>query len=490
MENFSWENLEKYLKNKSLTKEEKNKIIQEFGELYNKQIEQELNNYLLKQYSAAALQIGSSLIPLGMSKIGPSIGKGILKKQFGRKIAENIESGVISGASSGFLLGLGDGLTNNKNSISSSILGAIEGAITGGSAGILGANLQKAIKGNQLKNYGNIDKLDRIIRKDFNYKAKNFYQDYIQEIKLNKENSSFGFTKRGIQEQLRWNPHQAQNFPELIDDIKQATRLSNVPNLKPEQKPNVSHYELYKGKNGIHHIEVRKDGEKRYYITTDIPNSSTNTPSDKKPDNFKNLKEETPNGSPHATSTGAIESSNIIIKDGAENFNPAQVAIFDLPNSQYSPDTYPMLFQLSIEKNDFPTNPSIDNGLTYKTTEHIFTPEEIMQMSNEEFLKNESEIMNQIKNGLFNSKQKHIDYSGYKNPITNDNKIYSREDISAMNIEEYTRLEAQINAQLNSIGIPSNIELKKASENFGGVIYVKPYKRKDGTNVKGYYRAK
>lgn len=168
MENFSWENLEKYLKNKSLTKEEKNKIIQEFGELYNKQIEQELNNYLLKQYSAAALQIGSSLIPLGMSKIGPSIGKEILKKQFGRKIAENIESGVISGASSGFLLGLGDGLTNNKNSISSSILGAIEGAITGGSAGILGANLQKAIKGNQLKNYGNIDKLDRIIRKDFN----------------------------------------------------------------------------------------------------------------------------------------------------------------------------------------------------------------------------------------------------------------------------------------------------------------------------------
>ncbi len=45
---------------------------------------------------------------------------------------------------------------------------------------------------------------------------------------------------------------QAQNLPELVNDVKKAKRLPDVPNLKPEQKPNVSHYEVYQEKNGLH----------------------------------------------------------------------------------------------------------------------------------------------------------------------------------------------------------------------------------------------
>lgn len=41
--------------------------------------------------------------------------------------------------------------------------------------------------------------------------------------------------------------------------------------MKPEQKPDVSHYEIYRGKNGDHYIEVMKDSKKRYYITKNSP---------------------------------------------------------------------------------------------------------------------------------------------------------------------------------------------------------------------------
>ena len=44
---------------------------------------------------------------------------------------------------------------------------------------------------------------------------------------------------------------QAQNLPELVNDVKKAKRLPVVPNLKPEQKPIVSHYEVYLEKNMV-----------------------------------------------------------------------------------------------------------------------------------------------------------------------------------------------------------------------------------------------
>ena len=73
------------------------------------------------------------------------------------------------------------------------------------------------------------------MRKQYSNDSRKFYQDYIQEIQLNK-NGNFDFSKRGVQEQLRWNPQQAQNFPELVNDIKNAQRLPDVPNTKPLKK--------------------------------------------------------------------------------------------------------------------------------------------------------------------------------------------------------------------------------------------------------------
>ena len=82
-----------------------------------------------------------------------------------------------------------------------------------------------------------------------------------------------------------------------------------------------------------------------------------------------------------------------------------------------------------------------------------------------------------------------MDYTGYVNQETGDGKIFSRELISQMRGDEYTSSEPAIMAQLRSIGIPYESDLELASISGGGVVYVKPYTRADGTEVRGYYRS-
>ena len=118
----------------------------------------------------------------------------------------------------------------------------------------------------------------------------------------------------------------------------------------------------------------------------------------------------------------------------------------------------------------------------------IFTPEEIGEMSSEEFEKNLPIIEQQLKDGLIKPQAPEVDYSGYLNPVSGNGKIFSREAISQMSGEEYSEKEAEIMAQLQTIGVPSESALYTASQR-GGTIYVNPYTRSDGTEVKGYYRA-
>lgn len=125
------------------------------------------------------------------------------------------------------------------------------------------------------------------------------------------------------------------------------------------------------------------------------------------------------------------------------------------------------------------------NNDNLKVGTKIFTPEEIGKMTPEEFSKNETIIANQLKQGLIKSQEN--DFSNlldYKNGVSGENKIYTRETIGNMTLDEYTRLEPEINAQLKSIGIPSNSDL----QNINDLIYVAPYVRHDGTKVSGYFR--
>lgn len=121
-----------------------------------------------------------------------------------------------------------------------------------------------------------------------------------------------------------------------------------------------------------------------------------------------------------------------------------------------------------------------------KDGNRIFTPQEIGEMNPDEFQENLPLIEQQLKDGLI--KPQAQDYSGYLNPVSGNSKLFSRELVSQMSGDEYTANEPAIMAQLHAIGIPTNSELETASLR-GGTVYVKPYTRSDGTEVRGYYRS-
>ena len=185
---------------------------------------------------------------------------------------------------------------------------------------------------------------------------------------------------------------------------------------------------------------------------------------------------------------------NGIINDVSSNLNPVPNTIN--PESQ--------LFKVRIEKADYPNAFGIPFADPLKKQEgkptgfaspisnsgHIFTPEEIGKMTTQEFTKNESVIMNQIKNGQIQQQNSQQKFSGFKNPISGSSQIFSREDIGAMSTKEYTDNEKAIHAQIKSIGAPTTSELHTAASTGGGAVYVELYIRADGKQVKGYYRSR
>ncbi len=472
-----FKDLEEKLKNPHLTKEQKVQLIQQAGENYSKQIDQELNNYLLKQRAGTALQISSAAIPLGgvAGSFGAKLGGQLLTKTLGRKLSQDIGSSAISSAASGAIFGAGRGLTENKNPLRTAAQDATTGFALGAGLGSAISKGLKKIQGKNLQQYGDIDTLNKESRKNFNVESRKYYQDYIQKAPINKD-GTINFSKAGIQELLRWNPQKAKNLSKLKQDIKKAQKIQIEPNIKPEKKPNVRHYEIYRGKLGDHLIEVNKNGTRRYYTTKD-----------------------TPNGSDHTTSTGPTESANNIINDSTNFFNPLQNKLTSFLeknnpalelNSKITNGIEAIGNQLNNQDNYFLKGSVSEN--VYNPDIKPFTPNDIENMSAEEFSRYESAIMKQIKDGTFNSipQQSSKSYWGYRNPLTGDKTIYTQEGIGQLSTDRFTELEAEINAQMKSIGLPTDQELQTTSNNGGGTIYIAPYTRADGTKVQGYYRAR
>ena len=123
----------------------------------------------------------------------------------------------------------------------------------------------------------------------------------------------------------------------------------------------------------------------------------------------------------------------------------------------------------------------------------IYTREMIGKMTADEYLQNEPMIMEQLKTqgGIPSEKQlnQQNDLSGFINQISGNSNIFTREDIKNMSADEYLKNEKAIDFQLKTIGIPSQVQANQAVQS-GGMIYVQPYTRADGTGVRGYYRAR
>ncbi|MBD5401413.1 hypothetical protein HDR58_01245 [bacterium] len=82
--------------------------------------------------------------------------------------------------------------------------------------------------------------------------------------------------------------------------------------------------------------------------------------------------------------------------------------------------------------------------------------------------------------------------SDYANPLTGNKRIYTREDIGAMTSDEFSKLEKEIDAQIQAMNgtMPTDGDLQREAMTSGSVVYVNTYNRSDGTKVKGYYRSR
>ena len=76
--------------------------------------------------------------------------------------------------------------------------------------------------------------------------------------------------------------------------------------------------------------------------------------------------------------------------------------------------------------------------------------------------------------------------SNYINEVLNDNRIFSHEDVIAMDNEEGKYYQKALDYQYGEIGFPMNAELANSSD----VVYVHEYTRDDGTVVRAHYRSK
>ncbi len=81
---------------------------------------------------------------------------------------------------------------------------------------------------------------------------------------------------------------------------------------------------------------------------------------------------------------------------------------------------------------------------------------------------------------------------GYTNPLTGSNHIYTREEVGQMSSDEFAKHKKEIDAQTRAFNgtMPTNGDLQQEALTGGGVVYVNSYTRSDGTEVKGYYRSK
>lgn len=72
------------------------------------------------------------------------------------------------------------------------------------------------------------------------------------------------------------------------------------------------------------------------------------------------------------------------------------------------------------------------------------------------------------------------------NKVSNNNRIFTAEDIGEMSYKEYQQNEKAIDYQINKLGIPRRNQLNENPD----VVYVHTYTKDNGTEVKAHFRSK
>lgn len=456
--------LEKLLQDESLTGEQKVQAINKYFNDYRKSVDDELNKYILRQNIGAAVEIGSAAIPFGAGAKSTEIGYKLvepLAATYGKKIPERIAQGIVGGTVAGTVHGIGSSIANpDKNPIVEVIKDTVGGTLVGSLGGVGLSKAEQYLRGGMLKYLAgkqglSRDKLQRL-RRD----AKDYYNDYIKDTTVKRDNNTtIKFGNVGINEQISKGLHNVGILPDLKKQIQTGV-LKGMQKDYPREDIKQFHIIENSLKNKNYEYQIAQDvNGYKYYLVKD--------------------------------------GKNVELPQASKNLNPKQVAPFFAPGENSENPSSTEVLKGYIQKSDssFENIPIADpvkkseNKKEQSGTGHIFTPSEIGKMTGEEFTQHEQNIMEQVKNGLIKPDNQQKNFSGYTNPVNGSRQIFSKENIESMSTEDYTKNEKAINAQLNSIGIPSDEELQTASKSGGGTVYVKSYTRSDGTKVQGYYRS-
>ena len=458
-----FQTVEEYLKNSNMTKEEKVAFIKAAGDFYQKHVDREFNNFVGMQILAGAIELGSAAIPGSAGvNVAKKVAPKILQKTIGKNLAENVTAGAINGAMSGGIYGFGEGIAENENLLLNSVQRSSEGLIAGGLAGKISGELHKIGKAYQLESTKHPNLMNDVERKTLREQGKQYYFDYYQGTTQQTPIGNVYFPSSQAGE---IGLHNYKILPKINEQIRNPKTI-NITNDKPTRKDSNYFYNLgntYKDKNYIYQIR----------------NNSNNSGND-----FYQIKEVGSNPAypdqPRALELEPINS----IKDFLSDFNlPKWVN----PQTATLGQTINNNIQNNIPNFDFNTAVTT-RGNNQQTPKYdkIFTPEDIGQMTPEEFSKNEKIINEQLQQGLIApTTQRKQNYSGYRNPVSGDNRIFSQEDIGGFSGDEFAKHEKEIRGQWESIGIPTNNELQSS-----GAIYIAPYTRSDGVQVKGHYRSR
>ncbi len=171
-------------------------------------------------------------------------------------------------------------------------------------------------------------------------------------------------------------------------------------------------------------------------------------------DNDKNILQNKDLFSLKDTSNNISEYENMsrLFKIGIEKYDIPSLNLPDFNNLMIDP------YKESPVENPWDKIPMANPWKSVPTeAERFFTPQEIENMTSEEFTKNESAIMEQLRNGQIKTNSPEFDYQNY-------DRVYTREDIDKMSTSEYTKHEKEIMEQMNNIGIPSKNELPKGTK--------------------------
>lgn len=458
-----FETVEEYLKNSNMTKEEKVAFIKAAGDFYRQQVDKEYNNYVRNQRIGAGIEIASAAIPGSVGvNVAKKVAPKILQKTIGKNLAENVTAGAINGAMSGGIYGFGEGIAENENLLLNSVQRSSEGLIAGGLAGKISGELHKIGKAYQLESTKHPNLMNDVERKTLREQGKQYYFDYYQGTTQQTPIGNVYFPSSQAGE---IGLHNYKMLPKINEQIRNPKTI-NITNDKPTRKDSNYFYNLgntYKDKNYVYQIR----------------NNSNNSGND-----FYQIKEVGSNPAypdqPRALELEPINS----IKDFLSDFNPPE---WVNPQTAFLGQTINSNIQNNIPTFDFNTAVTT-RGNNQQTPKYdkIFTPEDIGKMTPEEFSENEKTINEQLQQGLITpTTQRKQNYSGYRNPVSGDNRIFSQEDIGGFSSDEFAKHEKEIRGQWGTIGIPTNNELQTS-----GAIYIAPYTRSDGVQVKGHYRSR